>query len=232
MSGTTQVSRYQKGKTRKVKTNLHLLKQEIVSGSGICWAICKSAPHPRQPRPHPTSQFFTGRMPFLLPNQQCQSTEGKSHNKKVNIMYRNMTKKIMPTNSSYFMAIFIPRPTFNNIVSTLTRWWYTRWWYWYLNTDTSTTRLCKIHKPLLQSNLQSYMLFSIIHSFDQSVTEYQTLILLYLAFSALTLSVGRQEGHPACKKLSGGMLAWLFGMRCRLAYSPADATAAHFLLLQ
>jgi len=24
------------------------------------------------------------------------------------------------------------------------------------------------------------------------------------AFSALTLLVGRQEGHPACKKLSGG----------------------------
>ena len=29
------------------------------------------------------------------------------------------------------------------------------------------------------------------------------------AFSALTLLVGRQEGHPACKKLSGGLLAWL-----------------------
>ena len=28
------------------------------------------------------------------------------------------------------------------------------------------------------------------------------------AFSALTLLVGQQEGHPACKKLSGGMLAW------------------------
>ena len=39
MSGTTRVSRYQKGKTRKVKTNLDLLEQEIVSGSGICWAI-------------------------------------------------------------------------------------------------------------------------------------------------------------------------------------------------
>jgi len=25
----------------------------------------------------------------------------------------------------------------------------------------------------------------------------------------LTLLVGRQEEHPACKKLSGGMLAWL-----------------------
>jgi len=27
--------------------------------------------------------------------------------------------------------------------------------------------------------------------------------------SALTQLVGRQEGHPACKKLSGGVLAWL-----------------------
>jgi len=31
----------------------------------------------------------------------------------------------------------------------------------------------------------------------------------YSAFSALTLLVGRQEGHPACKKLSGEVLAWL-----------------------
>ena len=30
-----------------------------------------------------------------------------------------------------------------------------------------------------------------------------------LAFSALTLLVGRQEGHPACKKLSSEVLAWL-----------------------
>jgi len=29
------------------------------------------------------------------------------------------------------------------------------------------------------------------------------------SFSALTLLVGWQEGHPACKKLSGGMLVWL-----------------------
>jgi len=29
------------------------------------------------------------------------------------------------------------------------------------------------------------------------------------AFSALTLLVGQQEGHTACKKLSGGVLAWL-----------------------
>jgi len=30
-----------------------------------------------------------------------------------------------------------------------------------------------------------------------------------LAFSALTLLVGRQEGHLACKKLRSGVLAWL-----------------------
>jgi len=29
------------------------------------------------------------------------------------------------------------------------------------------------------------------------------------AFSALPLLVGRQEWHPACKKLSGGVLVWL-----------------------
>jgi len=34
-------------------------------------------------------------------------------------------------------------------------------------------------------------------------------VQILLAFSALTLFVGQQEGHPACKQLSGGLLAWL-----------------------
>ena len=35
-------------------------------------------------------------------------------------------------------------------------------------------------------------------------------IKLLFAFSALTLLVGRQEGHPVCKKhKSGGVLVWL-----------------------
>jgi len=33
------------------------------------------------------------------------------------------------------------------------------------------------------------------------------LLTLTCASSALTLLVGQQEGHPACKKLSGGVLA-------------------------
>jgi len=31
----------------------------------------------------------------------------------------------------------------------------------------------------------------------------------FFAFSALTLLVGQQEGHPACKNLSGEVVAWL-----------------------
>jgi len=53
-----------------------------------------------------------------------------------------------------------------------------------------------------------------------------------IAFSALTLLVGQQEGHATCKKLSAGVLAWLSGARCKFGYDPADATATHGVLLQ
>jgi len=72
LSGTTRVSRYQKG-----KPILILLKQETVTGSGISWAICKSAPCSRETTtPALHHSVFTGQMPFLLSNQQRQSTEG------------------------------------------------------------------------------------------------------------------------------------------------------------
>ena len=63
MSGTTQVSRYQKGKRI-------LLKQETVSGSGISWAICKSAPHSRQittPAPHHSVFYRPDALPAAQP---------------------------------------------------------------------------------------------------------------------------------------------------------------------
>ena len=46
----------------------------------------------------------------------------------------------------------------------------------------------------------------VVSSIPALVTTY---LLGLIAFSALTLLVGRQEGHPACEKLSGGMLPWL-----------------------
>jgi len=71
-SGTTQVSRYQKGKTnldfteaRNSEWQWHQLGHMQVSTSlqtDMQVAV---------------AQFFTGPMPFLPPNQQRQSTEGK-----------------------------------------------------------------------------------------------------------------------------------------------------------
>jgi len=46
------------------------------SGSGISWAICKLAPRCSQITTPAPATVFAGRVPFLPPNQQCQSTEG------------------------------------------------------------------------------------------------------------------------------------------------------------
>jgi len=60
--------------TRKVKPIWILLKQETVGGSGITWAICKSAPRSRQittPAPH-QSVFY---MPDALPAAQPTASQ-------------------------------------------------------------------------------------------------------------------------------------------------------------
>ena len=64
-SGTTQVSWYQKGKPTWI-----LVKQETVSGSGISWAICKSAPRSRQtttPAPHHSVLYRPDALPAAQP---------------------------------------------------------------------------------------------------------------------------------------------------------------------
>jgi len=64
-------------------------------------------------------------------------------------------------------------------------------------------------------------------------TFFNYLLSLSSAFSALTLLVGRQEGHPACKKLSGEVLVWLpVWSEVQTCICLADATATHYLLLQ
>jgi len=71
LSRTTRVSRYQKGKTNLDFTEA---REWVAVASAEPYASLHLAPD-RQPRQHPTTQFFTGRMPFLPPNQQRQSTE-------------------------------------------------------------------------------------------------------------------------------------------------------------
>jgi len=56
----------------------------------------------------------------------------------------------------------------------------------------------------LISFFSSCMVLSCLVSFYWNIS-----FVCSCAFSALTLLVGRQEGHPACKKLSGEVLAWL-----------------------
>jgi len=48
-----------------------------------------------------------------------------------------------------------------------------------------------------------------LHTLSCGVQPIYLYLTSYFAFSALMLLVGRQEGHPACKKLSDGVLAWL-----------------------
>jgi len=47
----------------------------VVTTGAIGRAILQSNHHHQQTN----TQFFTGRMPFLLPKQQCESTEGKTN---------------------------------------------------------------------------------------------------------------------------------------------------------
>jgi len=75
-SAAIWVSRYQRGKT---SLDLNKARDDgFWDGSGISWTICKqSAPRSRQTTtPIPHHSIFTGRMLFLTPNQQRQSTEG------------------------------------------------------------------------------------------------------------------------------------------------------------
>jgi len=115
-----------------------------MSGSGISWTICKSAPRSRQittPAPH-------------------QSIGNES------------APKIIISNTSLFFKTAI--------------------------------------SILVISNHNSFrVLFDKIASVYFAGKYIYILALEVEYFSALTLLVGRQEGHPACKNLSGGVLAWL-----------------------
>jgi len=75
LSGTTRLSRYQKGKTRKVKP-IWIYWNKRVSGSGISWAICQPAPHPRHTTT-PASHHSAFYKPDALPALPSQPTASK-----------------------------------------------------------------------------------------------------------------------------------------------------------
>ena len=72
LSGTTRVSRYQKG-----KTNLDFTEAR---DSGICWAICKSAPRSRQitmPAPNHSGFYRPNAFPATSRSQWAKSVSSK-----------------------------------------------------------------------------------------------------------------------------------------------------------
>ena len=73
-SGTTRVSRCQK------RTNGLYGAKEINTGRHTDHLAGRHSIRTNQCPPPPSPYFFTGRMPFLLPNQQHKSTEGKKVN--------------------------------------------------------------------------------------------------------------------------------------------------------
>ena len=77
LSGTTQVSRYQKGKTNLDYTGARDSEWQWhqLGHMQVCTSL-QADNHASTP----PLVFFTGRMPFLPPNQQCQSTEGSINN--------------------------------------------------------------------------------------------------------------------------------------------------------
>ena len=131
--------------------------------------------------PAPHRSVFTGRMPFLSPNQQCQSTEGS-------VLYKftiidndcqasRTIKKFQVVSGWMFLLItadaFSPgqRAVYGCVLVSITRY-----------ADIS----CWLPRLISCTHLSQF------------------------SFSALTMLVGRQEWHPACKKLSGGVLVWIF----------------------
>ena len=75
---TTQVSRYQKNKTNLDFTEARDREWQWRQLGHM--QVCTSLQTDNHASTPPLG-FFTGRMPFLPPNQQCQSTEGKSAKK-------------------------------------------------------------------------------------------------------------------------------------------------------
>ena len=83
--------------TRMVKPTWILLKQEIVSGSGISWAICKSAPRSRQitmPAPHHLV-FLQAGCPSCRPTNRVKALKAVDQNIDRNIVNRRKIKTIL-----------------------------------------------------------------------------------------------------------------------------------------
>jgi len=93
LSGTTRVSRYQKG-----KANLDFTEARD-SGSGISWAVCKSASGSRQitiPAPHHSS-FLQAGCPSCRPTNSVKALEALPTITELYILWSELSRPWPPT---------------------------------------------------------------------------------------------------------------------------------------
>ena len=97
LSGTTHVSRYQKGKTNLDFTGARDSEWQWhqLGHMQVCTSL-QTDNHANTP----LLKFFTGRMPFLPPNQQHQSTEGRQLRNRTQILFSVITRPVNKSSSS------------------------------------------------------------------------------------------------------------------------------------
>jgi len=81
------------------KTNLDLLEQEIVSGSGISWTICKSTPWPRHitmPAFHHSVFYRPGALPATKPTASKHWRQNQNVPVNAKIIQHKNIKKLNP----------------------------------------------------------------------------------------------------------------------------------------
>ena len=77
-----------------------------------------------------------------------------------------------------------------------------------LNT-TGMLERCLPELHIFMSPVLSLLINTAIAAYKVNVILVRDFCVVQIAFSALMLLIRWQEGHPTCKKLSGGVLAWL-----------------------
>jgi len=213
-SRKTCVSWHQKGKW----------SQRWWGGSGINWTICKPfifcSRQITTPAPH--QSIFVGWMPFLPPNQQRQSTESNSGSR----TYGNILV------SKCGICILLYDESYSSLATVQAQCVLTTQFYLpptYLSTSgmNQMQNAAILWSVTLLIFLFCSQLIFIICLPDQYLSFTQLFICFWIHFFAF--SVGWVTGRAP-----GGMpwRGYLSGVRCRFAYSPADVTATHCLLLQ
>ena len=133
---------------------------------------------------HDTAPRCTGKYPDCSVPHTCESQRDTHHS-------RDVSEFEYEFKCCRNLTKFLPNPKSGGLTDSLTS-----------NADSHSSFIASFicRSEVNKCTMNSYFLMSVKR---RMVWRY------VIRFSALTLLVGWQEGHPACKKLSGGVLAWL-----------------------